>query len=177
MLRVISFAVPPDPPARVALLIDYPVLLRGVRASDPDAAPRLDDILRRASSAGGVHFARAYGAWYDIEEATAAFRAGIDPVFVPPAGPGSGPTAASVVADGLSLLRAEQIEALALSGDERLLPLVSAARASDVPVLLVAHACAPDGPCLKLATNAGPAIGFARSLTRAERYRRAPAAS
>ena len=177
MLRGISFALPPNPPPRVALLIDYPVLLRGVRATEPDAAPRLDDILRQASSLGGVHFARAYGAWYDIDEATAAFRAGIDPVFVPPAGPGSAPTAASVVADGLALLRTEQMQALALSGDERLLPLVSAARAANVPVLLVAHACAADGPCLKLATNGGPATGFARSLSRAERYRRSPAMS
>ena len=69
---------------RVALLVDYPVLMRAVRAVDPDAMPRLDDIVRRARTLGAVFVARAYGAWYDVEEATTAFNDGLDPVFVPP---------------------------------------------------------------------------------------------
>jgi hypothetical protein len=159
-------------PARVALLVDYPVLLRGVRASDPDAVPRLGDIVRRARSLGSVYVSRAYGAWYDVDEATAAFNEGLDPVFVPPAGAGTVPTSSALVADGLSLLRSGHIEALALSGDDRLFPLVAEAHASGVPVALIAHSCQPDGPCLELASSAEPASAFARTLTRAERYRR-----
>src|SRR6185295_3729108 len=97
---------------------------------------------------------------------------GLDPVFVPPAGPGNVPTTSALVADGLALLTSGQVQALALSGDDRLLPLMAAAHAADVPVALIAHACQPDGPCLKLATFADPAAGFARIMTRAERYRR-----
>src|SRR5207244_6931313 len=39
----------PEPSSQphVALLVDYPVLLRAIRATDPDAVPRLGDILRR----------------------------------------------------------------------------------------------------------------------------------
>ena len=159
---------------RVALLVDYPALLRAVRTTDPDAAPRLADMVRRAAVLGPVHVARAYGAWYDVDEASAAFSAGLDPVFVPPVGPGSVPTMTSLIADGLSMIRAEQVQALALSGDDRLLPLIAAAKKEGMPVALVAHSCAADGPCLKLADSAEPASAFARSITRAERYRRAP---
>ena len=173
MLRGISSSEPA--PARrpsVALLVDYPVLMRAVRAVDPGAVPRLDEIVGHARNLGAVFVARAYGAWYDLEEATAAFRDGLDPVFVPPAGPGNVPTTSALIADGLALVRSGQIEALALSGDDRLLALVAAAHAQGVPVALIAHACQPDGPCLKLASVAEPAAAFARSLTRAERYRR-----
>jgi hypothetical protein len=159
-------------PTRVALLVDYPVLLRAIRAVDADAVPRLGDMVRRARTFGAVFVARGYGAWYDVDEATSAFNEGLDPVFVPPAGPGTVPTTTSLVADGLSLLRAGQVQALALSGDDRLLPLVAAAHAAGQPVVLIAHSCAPDGPCLKLATYAEPVAAYARAMTRAERYRR-----
>jgi hypothetical protein len=159
-------------PTRVALLVDYPVLLRAIRAVDADAVPRLAEMVRRARTFGAVFVARGYGAWYDVDEATAAFNEGLDPVFVPPAGPGTVPTTSALVADGLSLLRSGQVQALALSGDDRLLPLVAAARATGQPVTLIAHSCQPDGPCLKLATYAEPAAAYARAMTRAERYRR-----
>jgi hypothetical protein len=157
---------------RVALLVDYPVLLRAVRAVSPDAVPRLGDIVRRAQSLGAVYISRAYGAWYDLDEATNAFNEGLDPVFVPPLGPGNVPTTSALVADGLGFLKSGQVQALALSSDDRLLPLISAAHDEDIPVALIAHACQPDGPCVKLATIAEPAAEFARSMTRAERYRR-----
>lgn len=166
-----------DSPAnelRVALLVDYPALLRAVRAADPDAVPRLADMVRRAAVLGPVFVARAYGAWYDVDEASVAFSAGLDPVFVPPVGPGSVPTMTSLIADGLSLVRSGQVQALALSGDDRLLPLMAAAHAEKLPVALVAHSCQPEGPCLKLADWAEPASAFARGMTRAERYRRTP---
>ena len=162
----------PNGQPHVALLIDYPVLLRAIRATDPDALPRLGDIVKRARTLGSVFVSRAYGAWYDVDEATAAFSEGIDPVYVPPAGPGNVPTTSALVADGLSLLKSGQIQAFALSGDDRLLPLVAAAHTAGVPVALIAHSCQPDGPCLKLATFAEPASAFARTMTRAERYRR-----
>jgi hypothetical protein len=148
------------------------VLLRAIRTADADAVPRLADIVRSAAELGPIHVARGYGAWYDVDEASAAFSAGLDPVFVPPVGPGNVPTVAALVADGLALLRSGQVQALALSGDDRLLPLVAAAHAEGVPVALVGHSCLPDGPCLKLAEFAEPAATFARSMTRAERYRR-----
>lgn len=161
-----------DRQARVALLVDYPVLMRAVRAVDPDAVPRLADIVRTAGTLGAVLISRAYGAWYDVDEATAAFSEGLDPVFVPPLGPGNVPTTSALIAEGISILKQGQVEALVLSGDDRLLPLLSAARAEDVPVALIAHACQPDGPCLPLAFMAIPASEFARGVTRAERYRR-----
>jgi hypothetical protein len=157
---------------RVALLVDYPVLLRAVRATDPDAVPRLPDIVRRARTLGSIYVARAYGAWYDVDEATAAFSAGLDPVFVPPVGAGSVPTTSAVVADGVDVLEKDLADVLALSGDERLLPLMEAARARQVAVALIAHACQPAGPCLGLADVAEPAAAFVRTQTRAERYRR-----
>jgi hypothetical protein len=134
--------------------------------------PRLADIVRAARELGAVFFSRAYGAWYDIEEATAAFSAGLDPVFVPPAGPGSVPTTPALIADGQSILRQAQVQELVLSGDDRLLPLMLGAEELEVPVSLIAHACQPDGPCMKLAESAVPASEFLRSVTRAERYRR-----
>jgi hypothetical protein len=168
-------STPSEPLARephVALLVDYPTLLRAVRTVDPDAVARLGDLVRSAAELGPIHVARAYGAWYDLDEANAAFSAGLDPVFVPPVGPGSVPTVASLVADGLSLIRSGQVQALALTGDDRLLPLIAAAHTAGLPVALIAHSCQPDGPCLKLAAFAEPAASFARSQTRAERYRR-----
>jgi hypothetical protein len=153
------------------------VLLRAVRATDPDAVPRLGDIVRCAGALGAVVISRAYGAWYDVDEATTAFTEGLDPVFVPPAGPGNVPTTAALIKEGLALLQSGQFQVLALSGDDRLHPLVSAAHAEGLPVALIAHSCQPDGPSLPLATLAEPAANFARTLTRAERYRRpSPAA-
>ena len=154
------------------MLIDYPVLLRAVRVGEPDAVPRLADIVRRAQVLGPLLTARAYGAWYDPDEAQAAFTAGIEPVFVPPAGAGSVPSATALVADGMGLLRGGQVGALAICGDDRLLPLVAAAHADGCPVALVAHAGPLDGPCTRLATFVEPARAFARIPTRAERYRR-----
>jgi hypothetical protein len=119
-----------------------------------------------------VFVARAYGAWYDLDESVSAFRQGLDPVFVPPSGPSGAPTTTALVADGLSLMRTGQVQALALSGDDRLLPLVATAHTAGLPVALLAHACLPNGPCLKLATVAEPAASFARTPTRGERYRR-----
>ena len=148
------------------------MLMRAVRATDADAVPRLGDIMRRARTLGSVVVSRAYGAWYDVDEATAAFNEGLDPVFVPPAGPGNVPTTSALLADGLALLKSGQVQALALSGDDRLLPLIEAAHAEGVPVALVAHSCQPDGPCVKLATSAEPGSEFVRTMTRAERYRR-----
>jgi hypothetical protein len=162
---------------RVALLVDYPILMRAVRAVEPDGVPRLGDIVRRARSLGSVVVSRAYGAWYDVDEASAAFTEGLDPVFVPPAGPGNVPTTSRLIADGLALLESGQVQALALSGDDRLYPLLEAAHAADVPVELVAHSCQADGPCLKLAESAEPASAFVRQLTRAERYRRPTSAA
>lgn len=157
--------------------MDYPVLMRAVRVVDPEAAPRLGDIVRCARELGAVLVSRAYGAWYDVDEATAAFSEGFDPVFVPPVGPGNVPTTSALIADGLSILLQGQMAVLALSGDDRLLPLMTAAQAQGVPVALIAHACLPDGPCLPLAMSAIPASEFARSVTRAERYRRARSAA
>ena len=146
--------------------------MRAVRAVDPDAVPRLGDIVRRARALGAVMVSRAYGAWYDVDEATAAFNEGLDPVFVPPAGPGNVPTTSALIADGLALLENGQVDVLALSGDDRLLPLMTRAKAEGVPVALIAHACRPDGPCLELAASEEPASDFVRPMTRAERYRR-----
>jgi hypothetical protein len=162
---------------RVALLVDYPVLMRAIRATNPDAVPRLGDIVDCARELGAVVISRAYGAWYDVDEATNAFTEGLDPRFVPAAGPGNVPTTSMLVAEGLALLEADLVDAVALSGDDRLLPLVSAAHDAGIPVLLVAHACQPDGPCLPLADAAEPAAEFSRAMTRAERYRKpSPAA-
>jgi hypothetical protein len=162
---------------RVALLVDYPVLMRAVRAVDAEAVPRLGDMVRSARSMGAVYVSRAYGAWYDVDEATAAFSEGLDPVFVPPAGPGSVPTTPALVKDGLGLVASGNVDVVALCGDDRLLPVMLAAEEEDVPVALVAHACQPDGPCLKLAFSATPASEFARTVTRAERYRRSRSAA
>ncbi len=162
---------------RVALLVDYPILMRAVRTVDPDAIPRLGDIVRHARNMGSVVVSRAYGAWYDVDEATTAFNEGLDPVFVPPVGAGHVPTASALVADGLALLKSGQVQALALSGDDRLAPLVAEAVAEGIPMLLVAHSCKLDGPCLDLATSAGPATDFVRTMTRAERYRRPTSAA
>jgi hypothetical protein len=157
---------------RLALLVDYPILLRAVRAMDPDAVPDLAGMVRRAAGLGSLLTARAYGAWYDAEESRAAFTAGIDPVFVPPVGPASVPSTTALVADGLGLIRARQVDALALSGDDRLLPLAAAARAAGLSITLIAHSCRPVGPCTRLAAVEQPAAGYARTLTRAEKYRR-----
>jgi hypothetical protein len=146
--------------------------MRAVRATDADAVPRLGDIVRAARALGAVVVSRAYGAWYDVDEATLAFTEGLDPVFVPPAGAGQVPSSSALVNEGLALLNADRVDILALSGDDRLLPLMTAAQAKDVPVALIAHSCQPDGPCLKLAASAEPASAFARAMTRAERYRR-----
>ena len=70
------------------------------------------------------------------------------------------------------MLKTGQVQALALSGDDRLLPLIQAAQAEGVAVVLIAHGCQPDGPCVELAEWAEPAAAYARALTRAERYRR-----
>jgi hypothetical protein len=164
-------------PPRVALLVDYPVLMRAVRAVDPEAVPDLGAILRRTRTLGPVLISRAYGAWYDVDEATSAFSEGLDPVFVPPVGPANVPTTSALIADGMALLKVGQVQVLALSGDERLLPLMSAAHAEGVPVALIAHACDVDGPCLPLATVAEPASSFMRTLSRAERYRRSRSAA
>jgi hypothetical protein len=162
---------------RVALLVDYPVLMRAVRATNPDAVPRLGDIVNRSRQLGAVVISRAYGAWYDVDEATNAFTEGLDPRFVPPAGPGNVPTTSMLIAEGLALVEASLVDALAVSGDDRLLPLVAAAHERGLPVLLVAHACQPDGPCLAVADEAEPAAAYARAMTRAERYRKpSPAA-
>jgi hypothetical protein len=129
-------------------------------------------MLRRARTLGAVVISRAYGAWYDVDEATNAFTEGLDPVFVPPLGPGSVPTASALIADGMKLLESGQVDALVLSGDDRLLPLIASANALGVPVALIAHALQPDSPALKLAVMAEPVAAFARAMTRAERYRR-----
>lgn len=151
--------------------------MRAIRAADPDAVPRLGDLVGGARALGSVLVSRAYGAWYDVDEATTAFNEGLDPVYVPPAGPGNVPTTSALVADGLVFLKSGQIQSLALSGDDRLLPLVAAAHAAGVPVALIAHSCHPDGPCVKLATTAEPAAAFARPMSRAERYRRPTSAA
>ena len=121
---------------------------------------------------GAVFIARAYGAWYDIDEATSAFSEGLDPVFVPPLGPGSVPTTNALISEGLAIVQQGSADVLAISGDDRVLPVLSAAEEEDVPVALIAHACQADGPCLPLATSAVPASDFVRTITRAERYRR-----
>jgi hypothetical protein len=162
---------------RVALLVDYPVLMRAVRAVESEAVPRLGDIVGAARELGGVFISRAYGAWYDIDEATTAFTEGLDPVFVPPLGPGNVPTTSALIADGLSILKQGRVDVLALSGDDRLLPLLTAAQDEDLPIALIAHACQPDGPCLPLASSASPASDFVRTITRAERYRRSRSAA
>jgi hypothetical protein len=166
-----------DRPIRVALLVDYPVLMRAVRALDSEAVPRLGEIVLAARALGAVFISRAYGAWYDIDEATSAFSEGLDPVFVPPLGPGNVPTTSALMADGLKLVGEGLVDVLALSGDDRLLPLLSAADEEEMPIALVAHACQPDGPCLPLANSAVPASDFVRTITRAERYRRSRSAA
>ena len=170
-------AVASSRPIHVALLVDYPVLMRAVRAIDPDAVPRLGNIVRRARTFGSVMISRAYGAWYDVDEASSAFSEGLDPVFVPPVGPGNVPTATALINDGLAILELGQVEFLVLSGDDRLLPLLSAARAENVPLALIAHALQPDSPSLELATVTEPAAAYARAITRAERYRRSTPAA
>ena len=161
----------------VAFLIDYPLLLRMVRASEPNGAPALAPMVQRACSFGRLLTARAYGAWYDADEATAAFTAGIEPVFVPPAGGGLVPSATALVADGLALLRGGRVSILVLSGDDRLFPLVAAARAQRTSVRLLAHACLDRGPCIPLADGVEPVSAFVRTPTRAEKYRRGSGAS
>jgi hypothetical protein len=162
----------PSRPARVALLVDYPTLLRAIRAIDPDAVPRLGDIVARARSHGSIYVSRAYGAWYDVDEATTAFNEGLDPVFVPPTGPGHVPTTTALIAEGRALVQSGQVDVLALSGDDRISPLIVEAHAAGVAVVLIAHSCRPDGPCLSVVGDAEPASAFARAMTRAERYRR-----
>jgi hypothetical protein len=157
--------------------VDYPVLLRAVRAIEPDGVPRLGDIVRSARELGAVFISRAYGAWYDAEEATAAFTAGLDPVFVPPVGPGNVPTMAALLNEGQAILNRDQADVLALSGDDRLLPLLLEAQEAGIGVALIAHACQADGPCLKLADSEIPASEFLRTITRAERYRRSRSAA
>jgi hypothetical protein len=155
--------------------VDYPVLLRTLHARDAESVPRLDLLVQRTRAVGSVFVARAFGAWYDLDESVSAFRQGLDPVFVPPAGPGSAPTTTALVADGVCLMRSGEVQALALSGDDRLLPLVAAAHAEGLVVALLAHSCLPDGPCLKLAQLAEPAEAFAHPTTRSQRYRRSVA--
>jgi hypothetical protein len=162
---------------RVALLVDYPVLMRAVRATNPDAVPRLGDIVKRARQLGAVVISRAYGAWYDVDEATNAFTEGLDPRFVPPAGPGSVPTTTTLISEGLGLIEGDLVDAVVVSGDDRLLPVLAAAHGAGLPVWLIAHACKSDGPCLPLAHVAEPASDYSRAMTRAERYRKpSPAA-
>jgi len=139
--------------------------------------PRLGDIVRAARELGAVFISRAYGAWYDIDEATAAFSAGLDPVFVPPVGPGNVPTTSALLNEGHAILQQGQVDVLALSADDRAQPLMVAARDLGVPVALIAHACQPGGPCLDLADTAIPAAEFLRTVTRAERYRRSRSAA
>lgn len=162
---------------RVGLLVDYPILMRAVRAVDPEAVPRLGDIVRSARALGAVFISRAYGAWYDVDEATVAFSEGLDPVFVPPISAGNVPSTSALVKDGLGIVASGQLDVLALSGDDRLLPLMLAAQEAQVPVALIAHACQPDGPCLQLAASATPAADYVRAVTRAERYRRSRSAA
>jgi hypothetical protein len=177
--RVDSLKRPPGVPEladertpSVALLVDYPVLMRAIRAQNPEAVAQLDAMVAYARTLGSVFRARAYGAWYDTEEALAAFNAGLDPAFVPTVGPGTVPTTPTLVADGSALIRGGQIHRLVLSGDDRLAPLAAMARHEGIDVHLVAHSCRVDGPCLRLAASAEPASAYVRQLTRAERYRR-----
>ena len=109
-----------------------------------------------------------------VPAGTAATIVAGEPGTGAPAGPGNVPTTSSLLNDGLGLVREQRVEVLALSGDDRLLPLLAAAREAGLPVALIAHACQPDGPCLALAATAEPAAAFARPMTRAERYRRSP---
>jgi hypothetical protein len=151
--------------------------MRAVRGVDSEAMPRLGDIVGAARALGAVFISRAYGAWYDSDESTTAFTEGLDPVFVPPLGPANVPTTSALIADGLSMVKQGVVDVLALSGDDRLLPLLVAAREEDMPIALIAHACLPDGPCLPLAGSASPASDFVRTVTRAERYRRSRSAA
>ena len=157
---------------RTALLVDYPILLRSIRTVDADAVPNISEIVQRAAADSPLLCARAFGAWYDADEALQAFTEGLTPVFVPPAGPTGAPTTSALVAEGLELVLSGAVETLILSGDERLLPLIAASVAAGVRVGLVAHSCATGGACMLLAEFAEPASTYARSLTRAERYRR-----
>lgn len=159
-------------PPGVALLVDYPILMRAIRATDPDGVPDLARLVQRASTLGPLLTARAFGAWYDTDEARTAFVAGLDPVFVPPAGPSGAPTATALIAEGLAVLRAGGLEVLAVSGDDRLLPLLAAGHAAGVRIALLAHSTAPGGPCRRLADVTEPVSAFVRSLSRAEKYRR-----
>ena len=156
----------------MALLVDYPVLVRAVRALDADAVPCLGDIVKASRTMGAVFISRAYGAWYDIDEATAAFSEGLDPVFVPPLGRRNVPTTNALITDGLAIVRQRSADALAISGDDRMLPVLTAAEEQELPVAMIAHACQPDGLCLPLAGSAMPASDFVRTIRRAERYRR-----
>lgn len=163
----------PDSLRRTALLLDYPLLVRVARAQQPDAVPDLSRILARACAYGPLYTARAYGAWFDADEARTAFSVGVDPVFVPPARAGAAPTTTALVADGLQLVQTGLAEALVVGGDERLLPLIAAARRAEIPVVLLAHLMPPGGPCTRLATAVdAPATAFVRQLSRAEKYRR-----
>lgn len=161
-----------DRDRRIALLVDFPSLMRGVRAVSPEAVPDLEALVERARSICSIYTARAYGAWYDADEALAAFSAGVDPVFVPPAGPALVPSAAALIVDGLSLLHSGQVDALALAGDDRLLPLIAAAQTRGLQIALLGHTCRTGGPCLRLASEAEPAATYAHLPTRAEKYRR-----
>ncbi len=151
--------------------------MRAVRAVDAEAVPRLGDIVRASRALGAVFISRAYGAWYDSDEATTAFSEGLDPVFVPPLGPGNVPTTSALISEGMAIVRQGSADVLAISGDDRLLPLLTAAEEEELPVALIAHACQADGPCLPLASSAMPASDFVRTITRAERYRRSRSAA
>src|SRR5258708_12792050 len=100
--------------------------MRAVRAVAPDGVPRLGDIVTRARALGAVVISRAYGAWYDVDEATLAFTEGLDPVFVPPAGPGQVPSSSALVPEGVGLLTADRVHVLALTGDDPPLPSIPA---------------------------------------------------
>ena len=113
--------------------------------------------MRASRALGAVFISRAYGAWYDVDEATAAFGEGLDPVFVPPLGPGNIPTTNALNAEGLAVVLQGSTDVPAISGDDRLLPLLTAADEEELPVALIAHACQRDSPCLPLASSAMPA--------------------
>ena len=88
----------------------------------------------RLTGVGAVLISRAYGAWYESDEATAAFSEGLDPVFVPPLGPGNVPTTNALIAEGMAIVRQGSADLLAISGDDRVLALLSAAEEEELPV-------------------------------------------
>ena len=107
---------------RLDQVLDYTSQKRASGRWKRSMAPRRPQIrnLWTASSTCRFNICVAVSpAWYHINEATVAFSEGLDPVFVPPLGPGNVPTTSALISDGLEIVRQGTADVLAISSDDR----------------------------------------------------------